>query len=81
MSEADTIFWGTFACVMWSLISLPISGLFSQYGMPYVLSHEFDRERNYLKKLIILVLHGPLILVIGLTAYLVSWIKLEFDKL
>lgn len=81
MSHADTIFWIIFASTMWSLISFPVSAMFTRYGIPYVLSHEFERERNYLKKLIVLVLHGPLVLVTGLVIYLAVWIKQTFDKL
>lgn len=81
MSDADIIFWTTFACVTWGLIAVPISGLFSAYGIPYVFSSEFERERNYLKKLIILGMYGPLVLVIGLLVYFVMSLKRAFDNL
>ena len=61
------------------MLAVIISGIST--GIVYIFSDEFFNERNHIKRLIAVSLHGPLVLAIFLVITLIIQLKKAYDRL
>ena len=69
-----------FLSFVWGFIAVLISGVVVG-DSPYLFSYEFINERNHIKRLIAVSLHGPLVLTIFLVVTLIIQLKKAYDRL